>query len=332
VLYVSHRLEEVSQLADRVTVLRDGQLVWTRSIAQAPIPELIRAMVGRELGDWMAARASPSERPAWTPGEADGTRNVPATSADGTRDLRLEVIEVTRRGVLDRVSFDVRAGEIVGLAGLVGAGRSEIARAIFGIDPYDSGTIKIAGRPLPPASVPAAMAAGVALLPEDRQHEGLVLPMSAGANLSLAMLRKLGRGGFINRQREMSLIERQMSDLNIRADSPRTPAHTLSGGNQQKLVLGKWLSCRPAVLILDEPTRGIDVAAKAQVHRLIRQLAEQGLATLIISSELPELLAICHRVLVVRQGQIVGERQCESTTQEELLRLALPDAAEVSVP
>jgi rhamnose transport system ATP-binding protein len=234
--------------------------------------------------------------------------------------------------VLDRISFEVRAGEIVGLAGLVGAGRSEVARAIFGIDPYDSGTIKVAGRQLPPASVPAAMAAGIALLPEDRQHEGLVLPMSVGANLSLAMLRKLSRGGFVNRRRETSLIERQMSDLSIRADSPRTPAHTLSGGNQQKLVLGKWLSCQPAVLILDEPTRGIDVAAKAQVHRLIRQLAERGLATLVISSELPELLSICQRVLVLRQGRIVGERRCRSTTQEEILRLALPDAVEVSVP
>jgi rhamnose transport system ATP-binding protein len=293
-----------------VTVLRDGQRVWTRAVADAPVDQLIRAMVGREVEELIGRH--PQQRQL---GE-----------------VRLEVDQLTRRSVFESISFVLRAGEILGLAGLVGAGRSEIARAVFGIDRYDSGTVSVGGRRLAPGSVRAAMAAGVALVPEDRQHEGLILPMSVGANLSLAMLDSLSRCGFIRSRREQSMIQRQMSELSIRASSPQAPAETLSGGNQQKLVLGKWLASQPAVLILDEPSRGVDVGAKAQVHRLIRQLAEQGLATLVISSELPELLSICDRVLVVRQGRIVGERSTQATTQEELLQLALPDVSEISVP
>ena len=226
------------------------------------------------------------------------------------------------------ISFQVREGEILGLAGLVGAGRSEIARAIFGIDEFDEGEIRVAGRPLKGGSVQDAMTSGIGMVPEDRQHEGLILPMSVGENISLAMLRSLTRWGIVRRQAERELTETQMSDLSVKAANPGIAAATRSGGNQQKLVLGKWLARNPKVLILDEPTRGVDVGAKSQVHQLIRKLAAKGLATLVISSDLPELLSLCDRLLVVRSGRIVGELQGATATQEAVLALALPDAAE----
>jgi rhamnose transport system ATP-binding protein len=306
VLYVSHRLEEIFQIADRVTVLRDGERVATFATGEVGVDQLIQCMVGRELNALTRRQVHPAQ----------------------FGQVVLEVSRLTRHRVFDQVSFTVRAGEIVGLAGLIGAGRSEVARAVFGIDGYDAGSVRVDQRPLPAGSVRAAMAAGLALVPEDRQHEGLVLPMSVGANLSLAMLQKLKRSAFIDRRRERALVARQFQELMIRASSPETSARNLSGGNQQKLVLGRWLATEPKVLILDEPTRGIDVAAKAQVQRLICQLAERGVATLLISSELPELLAISDRILVMRQGQVVGELEGNNATQEQVLGLALPDAVE----
>jgi rhamnose transport system ATP-binding protein len=308
VLYVSHRLEEIFQIADRVTVLRDGQRVATSSIREMNNEQLIRLMVGREI-DALLSRPERAAR---------------------IGEVVLEVRELTRSGAFNEVSFSVRSGETVGLAGLVGAGRSEIARAIFGVDRYDSGMVRVGQRCLAPGSVTAAMAAGLALVPEDRQHEGLVLPMSVGQNVTLAILPSLQRLGWIRRRREAAVVEQQLRELTIRAEGPRVPAATLSGGNQQKLVLGKWLATQPKVLILDEPTRGIDVGAKAQVHRLIRELADRGVALLVISSELPELLAISDRILVVRQGRLVGELDGRSTTQTQVLELALPDAQEVT--
>jgi rhamnose transport system ATP-binding protein len=225
----------------------------------------------------------------------------------------------------------VRAGEVVGLAGLVGAGRSEVARAVFGIDPCDSGTITVADQRLPLGSVEAAMTHGLALVPEDRQHEGLVLPMSVGANLSLAVLSSLTRGGFVSRRRERQLVQQQIEDLSIKTAGTGVAAETLSGGNQQKLVLGKWLARRPRVLILDEPTRGVDVGAKSQLHRLIRQLAGEGMATLLISSELSEILAVSDRILVMREGRLAGELAGPTATPEQVLALALPDEREVVV-
>ena len=303
VLYVSHRLEEIFEIADRVTVLRDGQHVVTRAIPDIDTQQLIQFMVGREVDELMHRH----ERIA-TAGN-----------------VVLEVCQLTRRGVFENISLEVRSGEIVGLAGLVGAGRSDVARAIFGIDHYDSGQVRVAQKSLRMGSVRSAMAAGVALVPEDRQHEGLVLPMSVGENLSMAMLRKLRTAGLINRRREAALIDQQMRELSIRAASVDVPAASLSGGNQQKLVLGKWLARNPKVLILDEPTRGIDVAAKAQVHRNIRQLSNQGVGSLVISSEIAELLAISDRILVMRQGQLVGELRGADVTQDCVLELALPD-------
>lgn len=308
VLYVSHRLEELFQIADRVTVLRDGALVDTRWISDIDRDGLIKLMVGREVAELTSRH------------EHAGT----------VGDEVLNVSGLTRAGVFADISFAVRAGEILGLAGLVGAGRSEIARAIFGIDDYDAGAVTVAGHRLPPASVQSAMAAGLALVPEDRQHEGLVLPMSVGANISLAMLDRLKRWGLLSGRREAHLVARQMRELSVRAAGPRAAAETLSGGNQQKLVLAKWLAGNPRVLILDEPTRGVDVGAKAQVHRLIRQLAADGLASIVISSDLPEILAISDRILVVRGGRIVGQLDGKTATQEQTLALALPAEQEVA--
>ncbi|MGD9854980.1 MAG: sugar ABC transporter ATP-binding protein [Planctomycetaceae bacterium] len=309
VLYVSHRLEEVFQVADRVTVLRDGRLVETREILAIDSDELIRMMVGREAAELV------------------GRHEHPGTIGE----IVLRVEGLTRAGVFRDVSFHVRAGEVVGLAGLVGAGRSEVARALFGIDPYDSGTITVADQRLPRGSVAAAMAHGLALVPEDRQHEGLVLPMPVGANLSLSVLASLTRGGLISRRRERQLVQQQIQDLSIRTAGMGAAAETLSGGNQQKLVLGKWLASRPRVLILDEPTRGVDIGAKSQLHRLIRQLAGEGMATLMISSELPEILSVSDRILVMREGRLAGELAGPAATPEQVLALALPDEREAVV-
>ena len=308
VLYVSHRLEEIFEIADRVTVLRDGQLIQTRVVSDIDTHELIRLMVGREVEELTGRHEH----------------------AGQIGDELLTVNSLTTDGVFRDISFSVRAGEIVGLAGLIGAGRSDVARAIFGIDPYDSGNVMVGASPLVAGSVTSSMAAGLALVPEDRQHEGLVLPMTVRANLSLAILETLKRSGLISRQREDELVKRQIKELSVVAASPNIATETLSGGNQQKLVLGKWLARKPKVLILDEPTRGVDVAAKAQVHRLIRQLAADGVATLLISSELPEVLSLSDRILVMRQGMISGILDGKTATQEQILKLALPDAQEVA--
>jgi len=308
VLYVSHRLDEVFEIADRVTVLRDGQRVDTRETSTITTSDVIQMMVGREASELVGRHEHP------------GPIGPPVLTVQG----------LTRAGVFQDVSFSVRAGEVVGLAGLIGAGRSEVARAVFGIDPYAAGTIHIGDRRLPPGHVAAAMHHGLALVPEDRQHEGLVLPMEVGANLSLAMLSSLTRAGVIDRGAEQQLVEQQMTDLSIKASGGDVAAETLSGGNQQKVVLGKWLARRPRVLILDEPTRGVDVGAKAQLHRRIRQLAAEGMATLMISSDLPEVLSISDRILVMRGGRLVGELPGASATPENVLALALPDRREVA--
>lgn len=306
VLYVSHRLDEIFQISDRVTVLRDGRKVSTHRITAVDRHQLIRDMVGRSVEE---------------------QRRSPASTADNSP-VVLDVKQLTRRGVFSDISFQVREGEILGLAGLVGAGRSEIARAIFGVDQFDDGEIRVAGRQLKGGSVQDAMTFGIGMVPEDRQHEGLILPMSVGENISLAILRSLTRWGIVRGRTERELTEIQLSDLSVKAANPHIAAATLSGGNQQKLVLGKWLARNPKVLILDEPTRGVDVGAKSQVHQLIRKLTAKGLATLVISSDLPELLSLCDRLLVVRSGRIVGELQGATATQEAVLALALPDAAE----
>ena len=307
ILYVSHRLEEIFEIADRVTVLRDGQFVATHCVTELNIAKVVRLMVGRKIDE--------AKRP----------------ESQAQREAVLVVEKLTRRQAFKNVTFSVHSGEIVGLAGLVGSGRSEIARAIFGIDRFDSGTVRLNGQVLTQNTVRESMAAGIALVPEDRQHEGLVLEMTVAENLSLTTLPLLTRLGFVNRQQEAALAGEMMSRLSIKAAAPYVAVETLSGGNQQKIVLGKWLAHKPRVLILDEPTRGVDVGAKAQVHSIIRELAETGMATLVISSEMQELLSLCDRLLVVRDGRIVGELPGASATQEAVLWLALPDASKEAV-
>ncbi len=308
ILYISHRLEEVFDIADRVTVLRDGQHVCTEKASELDIPRVIELMVGRKIEEVPLNRTKAPNR--------------------GTV---LEVEKLTRNGVFEDVTFSIQSGEVVGLAGLVGSGRSEIARAIFGVDRFDAGTVRMQGRELVLHTVKESMNAGMALVPEDRQHEGLVLEMTVAENLSLATLPTLCRYGIVNPHLETALADDLIERLSIKTLSPYVAAETLSGGNQQKIVLGKWLAQEPRLMILDEPTRGVDVGAKAQVHQIIRDLAIAGMATLVISSEMQELLTLCDRLLVVRGGRIVGELSCASATQAEVLKLALPDAGKEGV-
>lgn len=316
ILYVSHRLEEVFAIARRVTVLRDGRLVDTRDTSGLTRAALIGMMVGREVPDGPRRMAG-------------GLR------AGGVRSERASLLEVrslTRGPAFHDVCLTVGAGEIVGLAGLVGAGRSEVARCIAGVDRAAAGSVRVAGRTLRPGSVRAAMEAGVALVPEDRRGQGLVLPLAIEANLTLAVLSSLSYRGWLRRGRERAVVRRWMHELDVRAAHAAAPAATLSGGNQQKLLLGKWLAASPRVLILDEPTRGVDVGAKAEIHSQIRRLASEGLAILLISSEMTEILNLSERVLVMREGQCVGELAADNATQAAVLALAMPQTADAAGP
>jgi rhamnose transport system ATP-binding protein len=308
VLYVSHRMEEIFAVSDRVSVLRDGKLVGTRITSEVNSDELIRMMAGRELPDLNSR----------THGAALTGFSVPGP-------VVLQADCLTAAGFFRDISFSVREGEIVGLTGLVGAGRSEIVRAIFGVDQYDSGSVTVDGQPLPCGSISDAMQAGLALVPEDRQHEGLILPMTVSQNVSLASLNSLTYCGLLNAAKESELVSRQLSDLSVKTSSPAAVASTLSGGNQQKLVLGKWMARQPRVLILDEPSRGVDVGAKFQLHHLIREAAANKLATLVVSSDLTELLTLSDRIIVIRQGEIAGELSREEATAERILAMSLPE-------
>ncbi|HVT80057.1 MAG TPA: sugar ABC transporter ATP-binding protein [Phycisphaerae bacterium] len=310
ILYVSHRLEEIFLLSDRVTVFRDGKHVGTRATKEITQDDLIKMMVGRELL------------------QVEGAVKAAGEAAGG--DVMLDVQNLSRAGVFKDVSLQVRRGEIVGMAGLVGAGRSEVAQAIFGADKPDGGVVKVGGRELPPGSLSAALKAGVALVPEDRQHVGLVLPMSVGANLSMAVLGTLTTAGLISGSAEDALAQKLIADLRVKTANASVAAQTLSGGNQQKLVIGKWLATKPRVLILDEPTRGVDVGAKAEIYKLVRGLAETGMAVLVISSDLPEVLLLSDRILVMRAGRIAGQLHRHEATQEKVLALAMPPSAEAA--
>ncbi len=309
ILYVSHRMEEIFLLSDRVTVFRDGKYVGTKATKDTSHEEVVKMMVGREL----------LQVEGMVKGEAE----------HAGKEMMLEVRGLSRTGVFRDVSFGVRAGEIVGMAGLVGAGRSEVARVIFGADRADAGQVFVGGKQLVNGSMQGALDAGVALVPEDRQHLGLVLPMSVGANLSMAVLPQMTRGGLISNEREEGLARGLITDLRVKTASTRLPAQALSGGNQQKLVIGKWLATKPRVFILDEPTRGVDVGAKAEIYKLIRRVAESGMAVVVISSDLPEVLLLSDRLLVMRGGRIAGELSRAEATQEKVLGLAMPGLEKV---
>ncbi|MGD0557660.1 MAG: sugar ABC transporter ATP-binding protein [Streptosporangiaceae bacterium] len=298
VLFISHRLEEIFEICQRVTVMRDGRHVLTSDLAGMTADDLVRAMVGRDL--------EKRERgPEAEPGE-----------------IILDVSRLTREGVFTDISLSVRAGEIVALAGLVGSGRSEVARAIFGIDRYDAGQVTVGGRELRKASPVSAMAAGVGFVPEDRRQQGLVMDMSVQQNVALASLGRLRHGGLIRASAERSLASDWASRLKIKYGRLGDPVSQLSGGNQQKVVLAKWLGRQPSVLIVDEPTRGIDIATKAEVHHLLVQLARDGVAVLMISSELPEVLLISDRILVMREGRLAAEYPREEASEEQIMAAA----------
>ncbi|MBB6099705.1 rhamnose transport system ATP-binding protein [Deinobacterium chartae] len=298
VLFITHRLEEAFRECQRITLMRDGRYVNSGPVHEYSVDRVVRGMVGRDISELYP--------------------KLPVTPGP----VALEVRGLTRRGVFYDISFQVRRGEIVGLAGLVGAGRSEVARAIFGIDPRDAGEVRVQGRAVPAADTRAAMRAGIGLVPEDRRQQGLVMDLSIERNATLAVLGQLTRAGLMDRAREYGTANDWTSRLRLKAHRLSDAVSTLSGGNQQKVVLAKWLATGPSVLIVDEPTRGVDVGAKAEVHRTLAELAAQGLAVVMISSDLPEVLGMADRVLVMREGKIVGELGRDSATEEAVMYLA----------
>lgn len=298
--YVSHRLREIFQVADVVTVLRDGRLIGSRLVAETSETEVVRMMVGRDLSAMY-----------------DRTRTQPG-------DVALELVGVTTEDVRD-VSLTVRRGEVVALAGLVGAGRTELALAISGDRPILSGELRVDGVPRRFRSPADAIAAGIALAPEERKADALIMVRSVRDNISLAALRQLSRLGIVNRALEHDMARRYIDQLRIRTPSMGQIVQNLSGGNQQKVVLARWLARQPEVLVLDEPTRGVDVGAKAEIYAIIDDLAAKGAAVLVISSELPEVLGLADRIVVMQNGRVTGELDRAEATEERILTLAIAD-------
>ena len=297
VVFISHHLEEVTEIGDRVTVLRDGEYV-DRVPASTDHSEFVRLMVGRDIEDQF-----PRRKPE-------------------LGDVLLEVKNLSQKGVLEDISFELHAGEVVGIAGIVGAGRTELAEAIFGSEPADSGEVQIGGESLRPGQPREAKNQGIGFITEDRQGEGIVPPLSVSENLGLAALGDNSSVGLVNRRKQRQQAEKMIDELNIRTPSPQQEIRYLSGGNQQKVVIGKWLLNDSKVLIMDEPTRGIDVGAKVEIYELMNELTENGAGILMISSELPEVLGMSDRVLVMSQGRLTGELSGEEATQEDVMELA----------
>jgi ABC-type sugar transport system ATPase subunit len=297
-LYVSHRLEEVFATCDHITVLRDGKQIQTTRADETNPDEVVRAMIGRELEEDI-------QRPPHSPQE----------------EVLVEVSNLTSAPRFRGISFQIRRGEILGLAGLVGSGRTEVAEALFGLDPAARGGLTLAGRPLKIRHPAEALANRMGLVPEDRKRHGLVLALSVAANITLPILGSLSRFGVLRSRQEEELARGFIERLRIRTPSGHTTVASLSGGNQQKVVLAKWLAANCDFLMIDEPTRGVDVGAKAEIHGLIRGLAAEGKAILLISSDMPELFALCHRLLVLREGRLAGELARDAFDAEHALRL-----------
>jgi len=307
IIFVTHRLEEVMEICDRYTVLRDGRLVSSGSVAATTVDNIIRLMVGRQVNALFARRE----------------RVVPGNVA-------IKVESLTRRGntqdqnatVLANVSFEARRGEVLGIAGLVGAGRTEMSRAVFGADPFDSGRIIIDNREVNIRSPRDAIRHGLGLVPEDRKQQALFLALAVRVNLSMAAHERIKRWGvFIDEAAERAMVEEYRKKLNIRMASQEQLIASLSGGNQQKVTLARWLALRPKVLIVDEPTRGIDIGAKVEVHQLLFDMAQSGIAIIAISSELPEVLAISDRIITMREGHVTGEIRSEDANEEVLMSM-----------
>jgi ribose transport system ATP-binding protein len=300
IIYISHRLEELKHIVDRISVFRDGRSVSTDPYSAISLEEIVNRMVGRTLENKFPAR-----------------RNVP------TSEKMLEVRGIVREGILHDISFDLFKGEILGIAGLMGAGRSELARAIFGADPIDSGEVIMNGKKLPVLSPTESIKAGIAYLSENRKQEGLAVRMLLAENVTLANVDGVsGRLGIISRRREMQACRKYVEELDIRTPSLLQVVNNLSGGNQQKVVVAKWLFRDSKILIFDEPTRGIDVGAKFAIYELIERLARQGVGIIMISSELPEILGMTDRVIVLHEGRLEATLVTRDTTQEEILNYA----------
>ena len=315
IIFVTHRLEEVFRICDRYTVLRDGHYVGSGAVADTNVDAIIRMMVGRDVGALYGARPIPEHGAVAL--EVEGL-----TRRRSARDPHaIELIDV---------SFSAHKGEILGLAGLVGAGRTEMARAIFGADAFDAGVIRIDGKPVKFESPHDAMEHGIGLVPEDRKKQALFLGLAIRTNITIARQDQISRGWFIDERREEALVDEFRRQLSIRMVSPDQPAGLLSGGNQQKVVLARWLALRPKILIVDEPTRGIDVSSKVEVHNLLIDLAKSGIAIIVISSELPEILAISDRIVTMREGRVTGEIARGDATQEILM--AMMTAQEGAAP
>ncbi|WP_334546040.1 sugar ABC transporter ATP-binding protein [Rhizobium leguminosarum] len=298
IIYITHKMDEIFQIADDITVMRDGQFIAAAPASEYEPAKLISQMVGRTISSIFPKEEVPF-------GE-----------------IVLSVENLSRDGSFENVSFEVRAGEIIGLSGLIGAGRTEVARVIFGLDAADAGVIRLNGKPLKLMSPKDAIANGIAMVSEDRKAEGLVLCRSVGENISLANLKKFASGLFISERQEETASQRMIKMLQIKTPDTAMIVENLSGGNQQKIVLAKWLLGDLKLLILDEPTRGIDVGSKSEIHRLMTEFARQGLAIVMISSELPEILGMSDRVVVMSEGRVTGELTRNEATQENIMRLA----------
>jgi ribose transport system ATP-binding protein len=298
IVYISHHLPEVFEIADRVTVLRDGRKTGTYDIADVTPQSLVQRMVGQTIDRFYARRKAKLGDPV------------------------LQVEHLTRYGFFHDVSFEIRQGEILGLAGLSGSGRSEVARSLCGLDPVHCGAVQLAGEPIEPGNYPKAVSKGLVYLTEDRKVDGLFLRLSVKQNLLAALLPLQSKSGLYSSRNDAAVTQRYLEELDIVAASPDVDVGTLSGGNQQKVMLGKWLAAQPRVLILDEPTRGVDVKAKRKIHESVMALADRGTAVLLISSDLPELVGLSDRVLILREGRLIGDMPKDALSEEAVLLAA----------
>ncbi len=298
IVYISHRMEEIFAICDRITVMRDGKTVDTQAIPDTDFDEVVRKMVGRELTERYPAR-------------------IPALG-----EVVLEVKNASHKGLFKNVNFTVRSGEIVGFSGLMGSGRTEIMRALFGLDALDSGEIHVRGKKVAIRKPDDAVKLGIGFITEDRKDEGLVLDFSIRENMVLPNLFSFTSKGFISGKKELDFVNTLIKRLQIKTQSGETTVRSLSGGNQQKVVIAKWVGIGPSVLILDEPTRGVDVGAKREIYQLMNELTERGVAIIMVSSELPEVLGMSDRIIVVHEGKITGELSREEATQEHIMTLA----------
>ncbi|MBQ8508097.1 MAG: sugar ABC transporter ATP-binding protein [Clostridia bacterium] len=299
IVFISHRMNEIFEISDEIAVMRDGEMVQHMITSEVDEAQVIAAMVGRSVNDIFHKEEAP------------------------IGDVVLEVKNLSTKNFLKDVSFKVRAGEIVGFAGLVGAGRSEVMRALFAVDPRESGDVFMNGKPVEIKSTMDALKAGMGFVPEDRKEQGLILKQTIRVNTSLAALSSVAKGWFIDKKREVGLTDEYVAKLRVKTPSNEQKIMNLSGGNQQKVVIAKWMATHPKVLILDEPTRGIDVGAKKEIHALMSELAKQGVAIIMISSELPEVLGMADRIYVMHDGRIKGEIDRANASQEAIMKLAI---------